>query len=76
MILPPVFERSRERDEQTRRRSLTPARRAYATAYRKQHFPAFLEGRETLERLRAQAEQRERFHAYRAANPPPRANGA
>lgn len=73
LILPPIFERTRERDERVHRYAVSAAGRASKKrAYQKRRLSEVLESEATRERIRANAEQRERFLAYRAANPPPR----
>lgn len=77
LILPPIFERTRARDERLHRYAVSAAGRASRKrAHRKAALSQVLETEAARNRARANAEQRERFLAYRAANPPPRTSGA
>lgn len=77
LILPPIFERTHKRDERAHRYAVSPKGHASKKrARQKRSLPDAIEAHEARERVRAQAEQRERFLAYRAANPPPRSVSA
>lgn len=71
MILPPIFENTRKRDERTSAYAASPAGRdSKKRAWRKRGLQSIRDAEATRERIRALAEQRERFLAYRLANPP------
>ena len=71
LILPPIFARTEERDKARARYAASPAGRESKKLSHRRRYSHIVQTVEARERARAQAEQRERFLAYRAANPPP-----
>lgn len=74
MNLPPIFERCQESCQRFLAYSHSPEGRKTRKRYRVENFAHLVKSTDDRLRIREQAEQRERFHAYRAAHPPRHTN--
>lgn len=74
MTLPPIFERVQESNKRFTAYRKSAEGREASKRWRVGHFSHIISSVGERLRLRELAEQRERFHAYRAANPPRHTN--
>lgn len=74
MTLPPIFERVQESNRRFTAYRKSKEGKDASKRWRVEHFSQLVSTADQRLRLRELAEQRERFHAYRAAHPPRHTN--